>query len=386
MVNDLGSVYITGGAGTSSWKSGFGTITFDSGGNELWHANEWAELAVWGGHSEAIALDASGNTYVTGLLSNYETHSDYVTVKYDATGTRLWDVRYVTSANDSAQAIGLDADRNVYITGWVYGSGEDYGTIAYDTDGNELWTAFYNGPPGNADDLAYDLAVDQEGTVYVTGGSVGSGTGSDYATIKYVPDPDSDGIPGGSDNCPEVFNPFQENTDTTTDPPGDSYGDACDNCPAVANEGQVNSDADSYGDACDNCPLVGNEDQTNTDVALEAGGASVVGDSLGDQCDDDDDNDGFDDDVEAYLGTVGQDNCAGGFPGPGGDAWPLDINMDTFVTVVGDVLDYSGRIGAWGGPPPDANWMHRLDLNMDNYITVVGDVLRFAGNIGASCT
>ncbi|UCH87696.1 MAG: hypothetical protein JSU97_04795 [Dehalococcoidia bacterium] len=107
-------------------------------------------------------------------------------------------------------------------------------------------------------------------------------------------------------------------------------------------------------------------------------------DTVLDPDDPDDDGDEFNDDVEGYLPTDSCDDCTND-PGVH-DAWPLDINIDTFVTVVGDVLPYSGRIGAWGGPPPDAGWMQRLDLNMDNYITVVGDVLAFSGKIGASCT
>jgi len=107
-------------------------------------------------------------------------------------------------------------------------------------------------------------------------------------------------------------------------------------------------------------------------------------DGLLDPPDPDDDNDLFDDSVEAYVATDPWDAC----PDVVGahDAWPLDINMDTVITVVGDVLNYSGRIGATGGPPPSANWWQRLDLNMDNVITVVGDVLKFSGNIGRSCT
>jgi hypothetical protein len=96
------------------------------------------------------------------------------------------------------------------------------------------------------------------------------------------------------------------------------------------------------------------------------------------------DSDGFDDEIEWYLPSDCLDDCTND-PGVH-DAWPLDINIDTFVTVVGDVLPYSGRIGATGGPPPSGNWMQRLDLNMDNFITVVGDVLKFAGKMGASCT
>ncbi|UCH87019.1 MAG: FG-GAP repeat protein, partial [Dehalococcoidia bacterium] len=97
----------------------------------------------------------------------------------------------------------------------------------------------------------------------------------------------------------------------------------------------------------------------------------------------DTDLDDFDDAAECYLGTDTLDNCP---DNSSNDAWPLDINIDTFVTVVGDVYAYSGRMGAWGGPPPSGNWWQRLDLNMDNYITAVGDVLKFAGKMGASCT
>jgi len=105
----------------------------------------------------------------------------------------------------------------------------------------------------------------------------------------------------------------------------------------------------------------------------------------GQECDSgiDSDGDTFNDDVECYLPTDFRDDC----PDIVGvhDAWPLDVNMDTFVTVVGDVLNYAGKIGATGGPPPAPNWMQRLDLNMDNFITVVGDVLNFAGHIGDQC-
>jgi hypothetical protein len=83
---------------------------------------------------------------------------------------------------------------------------------------------------------------------------------------------------------------------------------------------------------------------------------------------------------------VGTDPAAACPGQPPHDAWPLDVNVDRRVTVVGDVLPYSGRIGENNGPPPSANWRQRLDLNADGQISVVGDVLKFAGKIGQSCT
>jgi hypothetical protein len=96
--------------------------------------------------------------------------------------------------------------------------------------------------------------------------------------------------------------------------------------------------------------------------------------------DSDGDADGFLDLVELYLGTDPLDNCP---DDPTDDAWPLDINMDTAITVAGDALNFRDRIGAAPGSP---EWWQRLDLNADGAITVAGDALMYRGMIGESCT
>jgi len=77
----------------------------------------------------------------------------------------------------------VDVAGNVYVTG--YASYADCATIKYDSTGDQRWAAHYNGPVNDLD-TGYALGVDAAGDVYVTGSSIGAGTGYDYATIKYV--------------------------------------------------------------------------------------------------------------------------------------------------------------------------------------------------------
>ncbi len=95
-----------------------------------------------------------------------------------------WVARYDGgNGDDYASAITVDDSGYVYVTGWSSGTYFDYTTIKYNSSGDIVWFRRYNGP-GN--DSAYAIAVDDSGYIYVTGVSYGSGTGKDYATIKYL--------------------------------------------------------------------------------------------------------------------------------------------------------------------------------------------------------
>ncbi len=51
--------------------------------------------------------------------------------------------------------------------------------------GTQLWASRYDGP-GNGHDFAASVTVSPGGdTVFATGGSVGSGSATDYATVAY---------------------------------------------------------------------------------------------------------------------------------------------------------------------------------------------------------
>jgi uncharacterized delta-60 repeat protein len=184
-IDSSGNVYVTGETGSQIGQESddYVTVKYDGvDGNEVWVAR-YDGAANSGDEAKAIAVDSSGNVYVTGRSTGSGTHYDYATVKYDPNGNKVWAARYNGPGNgyDCAYAIALDSSGNIYVTG--YGS-YNYTTIKYNTNGNELWVARYNGPT-NGGDAAYAIAIDSSGNVYVTGGSVGSGTGWDYATVKY---------------------------------------------------------------------------------------------------------------------------------------------------------------------------------------------------------
>ncbi len=130
-----------------------------------------------------VAVDATSNVYVTGYSLGSEGRYDFATTKYSASGQQLWEARYDGPSNsyDQATSVVVDAAGNVYVTGT---STTDYVTIKYSTSGQQLWVARYNGP-GNGADEPTDLALDATGNVYVTGASLGTGSGNDYATLKY---------------------------------------------------------------------------------------------------------------------------------------------------------------------------------------------------------
>ena len=138
-----------------------------------------------------MAVDARGNICVTGFSYGIGTDRDFATIKYYPNGDTAWVRRYNGPRNgeDVANAITIDDSGDVYVTGYSLGVGTDYDfvTIKYKASGDTAWVRRYNGP-GNNVDIAYDLAIDRLGYVYVTGVSVGIGTGADVATIKYYPD------------------------------------------------------------------------------------------------------------------------------------------------------------------------------------------------------
>ncbi len=187
-VDGSGDVYVTGESFGSGTDYDYATIKYNpADGSEVWVVRYNGPGNFYDG-AAALAIDGSGNVYVTGQSFASGTTLDYATIKYNASGTEEWVARYNGPGNsfDVGTAIAVDGSSNLYVAGESVGSGTDYdyATIKYNASGTEEWVARYNGP-GNLFDHPFAIAVDGAGNVYVTGQSFGSGTDFDYATVKY---------------------------------------------------------------------------------------------------------------------------------------------------------------------------------------------------------
>ena len=218
--------------------------------------------------------------------------------------------------------------------------------------------------------------------------------GANVQWLDREPDGTKDFVRVGVQGCEAVF-AREINTDGEKEI-------VVEDCSTV--DGQIDFDVDGDDDidirwleasptVIDTCPTVPDSGEKNTDKRLNLAGAqlplgtAIPADDLGDVCDPDDDNDGYSDVVENYLGTYSDDNCPDG-AAPRPDAWPLDQNQDLFATMA-DVNKYAGKLGRKvsgdGTIPYPLSWaLARQDLNKDNFITMA-DVNKYAGWLGKKC-
>jgi outer membrane protein assembly factor BamB len=140
----------------------------------------------------AIALDAAGNAFVTGLSTDTIGSENLRTIKFNAaTGAVMWTEAFSGSAstgNDQAYGVAVDPSGNVIVTGnTTDASGNNIRTIKYNgTFGTELWNVLYNGNGGaTSEDGAFAIAIDASGNAFVTGVSTDAAGDQNMRTIKY---------------------------------------------------------------------------------------------------------------------------------------------------------------------------------------------------------
>ena len=159
----------------------------------LWERNDIETYHTYG---NATATDAHGNVYVAGhffgplirignfMLTNTDqvnAFPDCYVAKYDPMGNVLWAKSFGGDYYDIANAIAVDAQGSVYVTGRYASTSINFGTstitntahyyydlflVKYDALGNEMWAQTAG---GTMDDCGTALTTDVDGNVYMTG-------------------------------------------------------------------------------------------------------------------------------------------------------------------------------------------------------------------------
>ena len=189
-VDSSGNVYVTGYTGSQGAGGNDILITkYNTSGVIQWQR-------TFGGTSgdvgTDIVVDSSGNVYVTGHTLSAGVYNVLIT-KYNTSGVTQW-LRTLGGTGDAAgYSIAVDSSGNVYVTGYTASAGAyDILIAKYDTSGVIQWQRTLGGA---SNDTGNSIAVDSSGNVYVTGYTGSQGAGGYDILIAKLP---SDGSLAGT--------------------------------------------------------------------------------------------------------------------------------------------------------------------------------------------
>lgn len=177
----------TSTTGTST-GSDFYTVKYRSDtGARIWERRLATSVDEW---PNAMGVDGNGNVFVTGWArqGSPEFSNSFYTAKYGATnGALLWEKKFTRpTSDDQAIALAMDPAGNVIVAG--FGTNlvaRDFTTLKYaNADGALLWQQIYNGPD-NGEDAPWAVAADGVRGALVTGYSINAARNADILTIKY---------------------------------------------------------------------------------------------------------------------------------------------------------------------------------------------------------
>lgn len=197
-VDDLDNIFVTGFSTSAAGNKQITTIKYSSGGTQLWCNDTYGD--VYDDIAKSIDYTPDGGAVVTGVskTGTAEGTENYVTIKYNgADGSIEWNKPYEGTNTDIAYSLVVSqTDGCIYVTGssktGTEPGTEDMLTIKYELQtGAVLDSLRYDGP-ANSEDVAYDIALDTAGNIYITGYTVPLGgndfisQSSDYITLKYA--------------------------------------------------------------------------------------------------------------------------------------------------------------------------------------------------------
>ena len=154
--------------------------------SETW-TQDGGESALF--YKNSSTTDDAGNVYMAGSAININNNHDIIIQKFDPDGGLLWEEIFNGAANmdDFAADIFVDDNYDVFITGSsvkLAANDQDLVVLKYNSSGVFQWYSYYdNGGGPTPKDFGTSITGDNNGSVYVTGGSFGATSNSDFITL-----------------------------------------------------------------------------------------------------------------------------------------------------------------------------------------------------------
>lgn len=184
--NSNNNLIITGNNSINATQCNFQTLCYDPSGNQTWA--QMYNTNMQKAYSTAATHDSNDNIIVVGCsYVNATNLQDLTVLKYSPGGTLLWQRTFNGGADDVAADVVVDNNNNIYVTGYKGGTGlnvADYVTLKYNSSGTLQWTATYD--YSGFVDVPTKITFNQStGLVTVSGCSGSSLVNFDIATLQY---------------------------------------------------------------------------------------------------------------------------------------------------------------------------------------------------------
>jgi hypothetical protein len=185
-----GMSYITGINGSSS-NTDIVTAAIGPGGLVAWQ-QVFNGPADWHDQSRGLVLGPGGVLYVTGNTPGPGSYANVLLLKHSAaTGAILDMVQYSTAAftSEYGGSVACDEQGAVYVGGGTVGDGGDGLLLSFDSGGELRWTQTYDGPADvpYSQDQVQQVKIAPDGTVVALIYGVMNSLHPDYVVIKYDP-------------------------------------------------------------------------------------------------------------------------------------------------------------------------------------------------------
>jgi hypothetical protein len=169
-VDSSGNSYVVGYQLNSSNHNVF-LVKFDSSGNLIWQK-------AWGGQGSdtgtGIALDSAGNAYITGTTSSLVAGTGFpFLLKIDLSGSLIWEKVWVGGNYGCCEHVAVDSSGNIYVTGRTEPSGSHRRVLLlrFDPSGSLAWQTTWGAD--SADNEVGGISVDSAGDAVLTGQTQG---------------------------------------------------------------------------------------------------------------------------------------------------------------------------------------------------------------------